>query len=187
MSEANASYCGVKRNNASSEKAFLWSTLCLARLWRVKHTKVWSNPADYKARLSAYEAKPFQASCFFARNSGKKMGWLIGLEPTAFWATREGDSPKRAGVERRQPPAKLRRCAVQYDATHRLDCEKRGEATIFCRKFTFKAKKSEIRPSAPPWSRQKKWGGWSDSNRRPSGPQPDALTNWATATIFLFS
>ena len=28
----------------------------------------------YEARLSAYEAKPFQASYFFARNSGKKMG-----------------------------------------------------------------------------------------------------------------
>ena len=33
-----------------------------------------------------------------------------------------------------------------------------------------------------PEIRAKKWGGWPDSNRRPSGPQPDALTNWATAT-----
>ena len=35
---------------------------------------VWSNPSDYEARLSAYEAKPFQASCFFAQNLGKKNG-----------------------------------------------------------------------------------------------------------------
>ena len=27
------------------------------------------------------------------------------------------------------------------------------------------------------------WGEWWDSNPRPSGPQPDALTNWATPTI----
>ena len=29
-----------------------------------------------------------------------------------------------------------------------------------------------------------KWGGWSGSNRRPPGPQPGTLTNWATSTIF---
>ena len=29
----------------------------------------------------------------------------------------------------------------------------------------------------------KKWGGRPDLNRRPSGPQPDALTNCATTTI----
>ena len=28
------------------------------------------------------------------------------------------------------------------------------------------------------------WGEWSESNRRPSGPQPDALTNWATPTVY---
>ena len=27
------------------------------------------------------------------------------------------------------------------------------------------------------------WGGLSDSNRRPPGPQPGALTNWAKSTI----
>ena len=88
-----SSPCGLRR--AKSVKAVLWSTLCLARLRRVKHTKVWSgtacheahlrcmkrtfgawsNPSDYEARLSAYEANPFQASCFFAQNLGKKMGW----------------------------------------------------------------------------------------------------------------
>ena len=34
-------------------KGGLWSTLCLARLRRVKHTKVWSNPADYEAPLDS--------------------------------------------------------------------------------------------------------------------------------------
>ena len=30
-----------------------------------------------------------------------------------------------------------------------------------------------------------KWGGRPDLNRRPSGPQPDALTNCATTTLFV--
>ena len=34
-----------------------------------------------------------------------------------------------------------------------------------------------------PGIRAKKWGGRPDSNRRPPGPQPGALTNWATSTI----
>ena len=32
----------------------------------------------------------------------------------------------------------------------------------------------------------KKEGGWRDSNPRPPGPQPSALTNWATPTTILF-
>ena len=32
---------------------------------------------------------------------------------------------------------------------------------------------------------EKKEGGWRDSNPRPPGPQPSALTNWATPTTFL--
>lgn len=29
------------------------------------------------------------------------------------------------------------------------------------------------------------WGEWWESNPRPSGPQSDALTDWATLTIFI--
>ena len=38
-----------------------------------------------------------------------------------------------------------------------------------------------------PWSFQVRlsiiWGDWSGSNRRPSDPQTDVLTNWTTVTI----
>ena len=83
-------------------KGVLWSTLCLARLRRVKHTKVWSAAYAAWSGTACHEAKPFQASCFFCPEFG-----------------------------------------------------------------------------------QKKWGGRPDLNRRPPGPQPGALTNWATTTILI--
>ena len=48
----------------------------------------------------------------------------------------------------------------------------------------FYAGNKKVRISYMTRTENLKWGGWSDSNRRPSGPQPDALTNWATATTF---
>ena len=38
-----------------------------------------------------------------------------------------------------------------------------------------------------PKSWQKKWGEWRDLNPRPAGPQPAALTNWATPTIMMIN
>ena len=38
--------------------------------------------AKYEAPQMRYEAKPFQASCFFALNQGKKMAEREGFEPS---------------------------------------------------------------------------------------------------------
>ena len=86
MSGANASYCGAIAEQcfiaewngaASSEKAFYE-----ARLRRMKQSfGLWSTA------WQRYEAKPFQTSCFFAQNLGKKMGWVTRLEPATCWAT----------------------------------------------------------------------------------------------------
>ena len=53
-------------------KGVLWSTLCLARLRRVKHTKVWSATYAAWSGTACHEAKPFQASCFFSPSGQKK-------------------------------------------------------------------------------------------------------------------
>ena len=54
-------------------KGVLWSTLCLARLWRVKHTKVWSAPSVHEAALRAMKRSFFRLHVFLPWR-GKKMG-----------------------------------------------------------------------------------------------------------------
>ena len=60
--------------NASSEKAFYEARLCrmkhilCLRALLVKHQNIWSTA------WQRYEAKPFQASCFFCLDQGKKNG-----------------------------------------------------------------------------------------------------------------
>ena len=36
----------------------------------------------------------------------------------------------------------------------------------------------------PTWWRRIFWGDWRGSNPRLSGPQPDALTDWATTSVY---
>ena len=50
----------------------LWSTLCLARLRRVKHTKVWSGTLCHEAHLRCMK-RSLTASFFLPWNQGKKM------------------------------------------------------------------------------------------------------------------
>ena len=67
-----------------TSKRLLWSTLCLARLWRVKHTKVWSGTLCHEAHLppllklwrdkSVHEAKSDGFMFFLPWNQGKKNG-----------------------------------------------------------------------------------------------------------------
>ena len=96
MSEANASYCGAAAEQcfiaewneaASSEKAF-YEALC------VLHASGVSSTQKYEAQLTLHEAalramkrSLFRLHVFLPIFWAKKMGWLIGLEPTAFWAT----------------------------------------------------------------------------------------------------
>ena len=79
------------------------------------------------------------------------MGWLIGLEPTAFWATHEGGArsepersdgnhPKSAGGARDSPMQ-----GIDWTA------ERRAERRFFLLKVPLsEQKKSEIRSRAPP-------------------------------------
>ena len=53
-------------------KGVLWSTLCLARLWRVKHTKVWSGTAYHEAHLRCMTQSLFRLHSPFlqSKNGG---------------------------------------------------------------------------------------------------------------------
>ena len=84
-------------------KGGLWSTLCLARLWRVKHTKVWSGTLCHEAHLppllklwrdkSVHGAKP-DGFMFFA-HLGKKMVGAAGIEPATFCSQSRRAKPLR--------------------------------------------------------------------------------------------
>ena len=74
----DASYCGVKRNNASSEKAFLWSTP--DGVWSIlRHCrKIWST-AD------AVWSKAFSGFMFFALISRQKNGGERFFRTPSVW------------------------------------------------------------------------------------------------------
>ena len=55
--------------------------LHLKRRFMKRTCGAWSTAAPYEAALSSHEAKPFQASCFFALEKGKKMVAGPGIEP----------------------------------------------------------------------------------------------------------
>ncbi len=74
------------------------------------------------------------------------MGWLIGLEPTAFWATRRKASRRAATATTRQ--AKEERGSGQNYCHEQAECG--AERRFFAESSTFKAKKSEVRLRAPP-------------------------------------
>ena len=82
-----ASYCGAVAKQCFIVR-LLWSTLCLARLWRVKHTKVWSGTLCHEAHLRCTK-RSLTASCFFALKSRQKNGrpFLLNSEnsPTLKW------------------------------------------------------------------------------------------------------
>lgn len=94
------------------------------------------------------------------------------------WATRRSVAWLRGGEPEvrqhfRQPCHKRRRRAGGGKPPHE---RKREADRRFCAEnAVFRAQKTETRRSAPPYMR--KWGGRRDSNPRPPGPQPGALTN----------
>ena len=56
------------------------------------------------------------------------MGWLIGLEPTAFWATR-----RKASLSDSEGNHQTSSGGARFKAEIcRLETAERGESTIFC-------------------------------------------------------
>ena len=97
MSEANASYCGVKRNNASylRKQMLQPSSLCYAvpslkRRFMKHGFAVWSAAYAAWSGTACHEAKPFQDSCFFYPKFVQKMGCKLLFLHLFF--TREGSN-----------------------------------------------------------------------------------------------
>ena len=81
MKTGDASHCGAVAKQCFIIR-LLWSTLCLARLGRVKHTKVWSGALCHEAHLRCMK-RNLTASCFFAQEFGQKK-----------WSGRRGSNPR---------------------------------------------------------------------------------------------
>ena len=73
---------GTMLQSGMEWSCFIWK----GGLWSTPDG-VWSAADAAWSGTSCHEAKPFQASCFFVQNLGKKMGWVTRLEPATCWAT----------------------------------------------------------------------------------------------------
>ena len=99
--------------------------------------------------------------------------------PGPHGAKRQAGSAEhfRQPHSKRPPSLKLRRTSRRRACGGKPPHEREREAgRRFCAENSvFRAQKTEPRRSAPPCIH--KWGGRRDSNPRPPGPQPGALTN----------
>ena len=156
---------------------------------------------EWRAAVAAW-SEDLRLRYFFAQNLGKKMGWpLIAENFGRFYLSTVRCAVKSNTSSRRR--RQLHPASLCYAATSKCN-----GASAEWNDFTSKSERcfSEERlRRVKMWSRTwrlsevktfvfviflpgiwaKKWGEWRDLNSRPSGPQPDALTSWATTTIRL--
>ena len=106
---------------------FIWKGCIMKRT-----CGAWSNPSDYEARLMAYEAKPFQASCFFAfQKKGKKM-----VHPAGF------DRAQRRSMSIADPQEREAQCNPLKNHAGNFYCPKKKkrkkiDANFICKSIFF--------------------------------------------------